>query len=82
MLAGKTQRSKKSLTKGSHSFKNSEIMTNLDEYMIVPPHLNAEAYRNDTSGNTLVSYLDYIKIHSGTYLTNNYLLHNPRTYKK
>uniref|UniRef100_A0A2H1WH14 SFRICE_003040 n=1 Tax=Spodoptera frugiperda TaxID=7108 RepID=A0A2H1WH14_SPOFR len=31
---------------------------------IVPPHLNAEIYRTDTTGTTTLSYLDYIKIHS------------------
>ncbi|XP_059054295.1 methylosome protein WDR77-like [Achroia grisella] len=29
---------------------------------IVPPHLNAEVYRTDTTGTTTVSYLDYILI--------------------
>ncbi|KAM3963538.1 methylosome protein WDR77 [Aphomia sociella] len=30
---------------------------------IVPPHLNAEVYRTDTTGTSTVSYLDYIRIH-------------------
>ncbi|XP_073944143.1 methylosome protein WDR77-like [Choristoneura fumiferana] len=30
---------------------------------IVPPHLNAEVYRTDTTGNEAPSYLDYIKLH-------------------
>lgn len=44
-------------------------MENLNDYMIIPPHLNAEAYRNDTSGNGIASYLDYIKINPGNKLT-------------
>ncbi|KAJ8725576.1 hypothetical protein PYW08_003759 [Mythimna loreyi] len=31
---------------------------------IVPPHLNAEIYRTDTTGTNTISYLDYIAIHS------------------
>ncbi|XP_026329585.1 methylosome protein 50-like [Hyposmocoma kahamanoa] len=31
---------------------------------IVPPHLNAEVYRTDTTGTDTVSYLDYIHLHS------------------
>ncbi|CAD0196734.1 unnamed protein product [Chrysodeixis includens] len=31
---------------------------------IVPPHLNAEIYRTDTTGTTTQSYLEYINIHS------------------
>ncbi|XP_021189624.3 methylosome protein WDR77 [Helicoverpa armigera] len=31
---------------------------------IVPPHLNAEIYRTDTTGTSTLSYLDYIRIHS------------------
>lgn len=30
---------------------------------IVPPHLNAEVYRTDTTGTSTISYLDYIQIH-------------------
>ncbi|XP_063360036.1 methylosome protein WDR77-like [Cydia amplana] len=30
---------------------------------IVAPHLNAEVYRTDTTGNEAPSYLDYIKLH-------------------
>ncbi|XP_068629900.1 methylosome protein WDR77-like [Battus philenor] len=36
---------------------------------IVPPHLNAEVYRTDTTGTRTLSYLDYIRFHSdGTVL--------------
>lgn len=35
---------------------------------IVPPHLNAEIYRTDTTGTNTISYLEYIRIHSGMYL--------------
>ncbi|CAB3236453.1 unnamed protein product [Arctia plantaginis] len=36
---------------------------------IVPPHLNAEIYRTDTTGTSTLSYLDFIRIHSdGTVL--------------
>ncbi|XP_045542924.1 methylosome protein 50-like [Papilio machaon] len=36
---------------------------------IVPPHLNAEVYRSDTTGTSTLSYLDYIRIHpDGTIL--------------
>ncbi|XP_049866612.1 methylosome protein 50-like [Pectinophora gossypiella] len=31
---------------------------------IIPPHLNAEIYRTDTTGTNTVSYLDYIRIHT------------------
>lgn len=34
---------------------------------IVPPHLNAEVYRTDTTGNEAPSYLDYIKLHPGNF---------------
>lgn len=30
---------------------------------IVPPHLNAEIYRTDTTGTNTISYLEYIRIH-------------------
>ncbi|XP_032514058.2 methylosome protein WDR77-like [Danaus plexippus] len=36
---------------------------------IVPPHLNAEVYRTDTTGTSTQSFLDYIRIHNdGTLL--------------
>ncbi|CAG9585564.1 unnamed protein product [Danaus chrysippus] len=36
---------------------------------IVPPHLNAEVYRTDTTGTSTQSFLDYIRIHNdGTIL--------------
>ncbi|CAK1582013.1 unnamed protein product [Parnassius mnemosyne] len=36
---------------------------------IIPPHLNAEVYRTDTTGTSTLSYLDYIRIHpDGTVL--------------
>lgn len=35
---------------------------------IVPPHLNAEVYRTDTTGTDTVPYLDYIYLHSGNML--------------
>ncbi|XP_063821680.1 methylosome protein WDR77-like [Ostrinia nubilalis] len=30
---------------------------------IIPPHLNAEVYRTDTTGACSISYLDYIRLH-------------------
>lgn len=36
---------------------------------IVPPHLNAEVYRTDTTGTSTISYFDYIRLHpDGTML--------------
>ena len=35
---------------------------------IVPPHLNAEIYRTDTTGTSTQSYYDYIRLHEGTFL--------------
>ncbi|CAH2093781.1 unnamed protein product [Euphydryas editha] len=36
---------------------------------IVPPHLNAEVYRTDTTGTSTISYFDYIRLHpDGTIL--------------
>ncbi|CAH2074137.1 unnamed protein product, partial [Iphiclides podalirius] len=36
---------------------------------IIPPHLNAEVYRTDTTGTSTQSYLDYIRLHpDGTVL--------------
>lgn len=34
---------------------------------IIPPHLNAEVYRTDTTGACSISYLDYIRLHAGKY---------------
>ncbi|KAL0893805.1 hypothetical protein ABMA27_013935 [Loxostege sticticalis] len=31
---------------------------------IIPPHLNAEVYRTDTTGACSISYLDYIRLHA------------------
>lgn len=37
-----------------------------DSNKITPPHLNAEIYRTDTTGTSTLSYLDFIRIHSGS----------------
>lgn len=36
-----------------------------DSNKIIPPHLNAEVYRTDTTGAGNISYLDYLRFHPG-----------------